>query len=284
MKFVSKAKKFLGDAQTRKAYLLWLLHRVCFTEGPFVKIAGKSNMGGWKKFSEFLTLRDLISDAELAFMRRLTADDEHRCFIDIGANIGTFALFFATEASGCVHVFEPVPETFVRLVKNVQRNSLQGSMVCNCLAVSDRNDVVTLRVQSDSPATNRIVGMENEAPSEEVSFQCVGSVSLDNYCSEAKLEFCDFVKIDVEGHEPMVLRGAQRLYREGRIGVTLLEVCPKNLEEVGFFVEDLYNEIKNCSCNAFRLNEDGSVGDRLGLDDLKSIILENVVLLPEGSP
>src|SRR6266699_2559349 len=60
-------------------------------------------------------------------------------FVDVGANIGLFTLIAArlVGPQGRVLSFEPTPETFARLTKNVQTNRLEN-VSCQQLALSDR--------------------------------------------------------------------------------------------------------------------------------------------------
>ncbi len=63
------------------------------------------------------------------------------------------------------------------------------------------------------------VGTSTEQHSEET----VRLSTFDDYCASGNIERVDFVKIDVEGHELSVLRGAKRMLNEGRVGVVQFE-------------------------------------------------------------
>ena len=246
---------------------------------PSTRIVKGVSLGGWINFSEFYTMQKPISKSELAFIENLSDSGNGLCVADIGANLGSFSLVFGIHRRNVVHAFEPVPETFTRFLRNVTANKIKGEIIPNCLAVSDRNAIVTIAVQRSSPATNKISGLQNNRHYVEgISYQGIGSVSLDEYAKRNNVVRFDFVKIDVEGYEAAVLRGARSLYVERRIGKTLLEVCPRNLELCGFTLEGLFDEITMCNCDVFRLLPDGSLGEMLGLAELKQIQLENVIL------
>jgi FkbM family methyltransferase len=63
------------------------------------------------------------------------AEPDHRV-LDVGANVGLFSLFLSSVAPGIrVFAFEPQPETFERLTRNLAENGLEGSITARRLAV-----------------------------------------------------------------------------------------------------------------------------------------------------
>ena len=60
-------------------------------------------------------------------------------FIDVGANVGIYSLFFSTLPTiSQVYAFEPTPETYSDLVKNVRVNHLENKIFPRCLALSEK--------------------------------------------------------------------------------------------------------------------------------------------------
>jgi hypothetical protein len=54
-------------------------------------------------------------------------------------------------------------------------------------------------------------------------------ITIDDYCAEHGITFIDHLKIDTEGHDLFVLKGAQRMLRERRIGALQFEFSEMNL-------------------------------------------------------
>lgn len=125
--------------------------------------------------------------------------------LDIGANIGNHALFFAPLCRE-VWAFEPNPRTFTLLQLNA---ALAPNVRCFNLGLSDVAGAATLRV----PAHN--IGMATLQP---------GAPGAAVPCELQRLEDLPgleaqrvaLVKIDVEGHEPAALRGALDMLRRDR--------------------------------------------------------------------
>lgn len=138
--------------------------------------------------------------------------------LDIGANAGIHALAFAAQANpgGKVYAFEPTNDAFARLQENVRLNP-QLNVEPIQLALSDRN----LTAQTvDFRSSWRTDGV-NEQRFSTVSFR-----RLDDWIRDEKVSDVCVVKIDVDGHEYSVIRGATE---------TLSRFLPTVLMEVGLY-------------------------------------------------
>lgn len=122
--------------------------------------------------------------------------------LDIGANIGNHALFFSP-MFGQVHCFEPSPRTFGVLSVNA---ALASNITAHNLALGDSQGKMSLSYSPLNVGEASLV--QSTAQDGRLSHQ-VDVVTLDEFGSS--LENVAFLKIDVEGFEPQVLRGARRL-------------------------------------------------------------------------
>jgi FkbM family methyltransferase len=128
---------------------------------------------------------------------------------DVGANIGIATLFFATRSPGVrIQAYEPDPETFALLQRNVQDNNLKNVQLHNC-ALSDRNGISPLHVRRELAAGD--IGASLEADyrrcfHEEASIE-VRSVQLKKLSEEfERWGHADVLKLDIEGAEAGVFR------------------------------------------------------------------------------
>lgn len=143
-------------------------------------------------------------EPDLLALRKLIGPGSH-CF-DVGANIGVYTRELSALAGpqGRVKAFEPVPETFVALSNNVRRLGLTNVEVFNA-AISDHHGRVAMSVPMRDDGTPNLyraqVGEGDAVP-------C--------FPLDSVLERVDFIKIDVEGHEFEVLKGAAELLRAHR--------------------------------------------------------------------
>lgn len=139
--------------------------------------------------------------------RRLPIDG---IFIDIGANIGTFTLVAANQASrGQVHAFEPSAHHFARLARNVELNHF-SNIVLNRKGLYDQQGEAILFLPSrlgemnNSGAASLYPGNEARQVSEAISL-----VRLDDYIQDKNIGRVDIIKIDIEGAEIKALNGAK---------------------------------------------------------------------------
>lgn len=152
--------------------------------------------------------------------------------IDVGAHVGTFAIPLARKAgpTGLVCAFEPTPWSYELLLLNIELNGLAGVIWPVPRAVSDK----AAHFLAETPNQRNTGGSYLVDAADGLS-----SVTLDAWV-EANLgdRRLDLIKIDVEGMEPLVLRGAQHLLDRDRPCV-YVEVNPDNYSRYGVRISDL---------------------------------------------
>ncbi len=125
--------------------------------------------------------------------------------LDVGANIGTFALYMQWRAFGVrVHCFEPASETRQRLKQNVEANGLQPFVSLHPVAVSDRRGEAELKAGRKSDVRSFFASSDSRDGPGEV----VRCVRLDEALAECGVGRVDLLKIDVEGAELEIVEGA----------------------------------------------------------------------------
>ncbi len=126
----------------------------------------------------------------------------HRLSIDIGANDGTYTWHLARFSAGVV-AFEPQPDYADGLVA-----AFRDRVRVERVALSDTEGEAVLRVPLDAPLLGcATIEAENTLAELVVRDLVVAKRRLDSYA----LDSVGLIKIDVEGHELAVLRGAARL-------------------------------------------------------------------------
>jgi len=120
-----------------------------------------------------------------------------------------------------VHAFEPTPEIAERLRQAKGLNGL-GNLVVAETAVCDSSGTARL-VRCDGDADNGGMNFIVEQTGGGES-DLVATTTLDDYCRSNAIEHIDLLKIDVQGLECDVLRGASGLLSRGKIGHLLVEL------------------------------------------------------------
>jgi len=146
--------------------------------------------------------------------------------VDVGANIGYMTAVLAARVGsipgGAIWAFEPHPEIFKELEFNVSRWRTKFDkihFIIQQIALSDVSQTAVL-IEPDSFSLNRGLAFMSKKDDKHTYERIkntieVKSLRLDDFSPEK--EEIGVLKIDVEGHEVEVLKGAQRLFEEGKI-------------------------------------------------------------------
>lgn len=176
------------------------------------------------------------------FIRRYLKTGE--VFVDVGAHLGFFSMIAARKvgAEGCVYAFEPSPDTFRHLEANVALNRF-SQVICVPAAVSDQPGSAVLHTRLNEPS-DAFSTLTNFNPDNQVKSMPVTCVSLDEYLQQQKRSDVHLVKIDVEGWEAHVLRGAESLLTTPDAPVLVIEFCDWLAEAAGSSTQALRSQIE----------------------------------------
>jgi len=157
--------------------------------------------------------RNYGESGESFFIEKVLAPTNPKLCIDIGANVGDFSKEILEKTTASVISFEPLPPAFEILKKSV---SVYGDRV----AIENRGvgeKAETLEIHYDLDALSRASFSEDVKKVSYVSNELkveVPVITLDEYCAENSITEVDFVKIDTEGFEAEIFKGAARVFGE----------------------------------------------------------------------
>lgn len=160
--------------------------------------------------------------------RWLLSGTGEKIIIDVGAYVGDTPVKYASlfpEAT--IHALEPFPATFAELerhttaVPNIRRHQL---------AAAATSGPRTLFVNGFDPTHSllpRPTGSKRYFPARAATVDRVQvqTITLDDFCRREGIEFVDLLKLDVQGAELEVLRGASNLLEKQGVGVIFTEVA-----------------------------------------------------------
>lgn len=161
-----------------------------------------------------LTGVDLFHDA-----RALLGGKSDAVLFDVGANVGqTVQEFLATFHNPRILSFEPSPATFETL--RAKYGGRSGICLEN-IALGDNDGTLPFHVTRGQSVNDSLLRPTWEPEAKEVP---VRVETLDGYCERHGIEAIDLLKIDTQGNDLNVLRGAKRLLHERRIRLFSVEV------------------------------------------------------------
>lgn len=168
-------------------------------------------------------------------------------FFDIGANIGVYTVYAALRYPWVrVVAFEPEYANLHLLRDNIVKNGLQDRVDIYSIALSNRVGLSHLHVQDFTPgsalhteSTETLCVTQAQKPV--IWGEGIYTLTLDQFCEEKGLQ-PNYIKIDVDGTEPEVLKGGIRTLSSQRLRSLILELpeeklardaCEKLLNGVG---------------------------------------------------
>lgn len=214
------------------------------------------------------------------FLSSLAPGD--RC-LDIGANVGWFAIHAADRVgpTGHVHAFEPRAETTRLLERSILENSFETRITLHKIALGDRDaSAELLGCETSTNLGGFRLARDDGDVFDGMTSETVPMVTLDSLSIDGPIRL---IKIDVEGAEPLVLNGARKLLARDR-PLILSEVFGPGLRQVANMDVAGYTDLIADLGYRIHALDDGTVGERIDrpsvLDGPNPV---NVILVPNDS-
>jgi FkbM family methyltransferase len=175
--------------------------------------------------------------------------------IDIGAHIGLFSTYMQQLSNGHVYSFEPTPSTLALLKKTIALNQLQNKIDVIAAAVSDKNGKANFSIDPEpASVSNSLVQYQRTANLQTCE---VDVVTIDDFIKTRGLKI-NFMKIDAEGAELAVLKGARNTINTQR-PIMILALHPSAIvarketnEMIWLFLKEINYTI---SCNGQEISK-----------------------------
>lgn len=196
-------------------------------------------------------------------------DQKKMTILDIGANIGPHSLIMANKlkVNSKVYAIEPTTFAYQKLCTNISLNPhLKDKVIArNILLTNPQKKVAIDKVSSSWDISRKIEDAERN-PLDGGFYKSIENakkLSVDQFIKEEKIENLDLIKLDVDGNEIDVLRGAKETFKEMQ-PILLVELSPIHFDNHIYDFSDLVKELISINYNFFDIE-----GKKLELDSKK---------------
>ncbi len=178
---------------------------------------------------------DMDTNGEAEVLKNLFKDGGSKCIFDVGANVGGYARrVLALSQDTNLHCFEPNSEAFAELELKFK------NIFCNKLALGDEIGNKNLFISPGESSFSSFF-LQNEHG---LNTEVVEISTIDKYCLSRDINHIDLLKIDTEGSEFLILRGAKRMLESSAIDVIQFEYGHASLS-AHVLMSDFVNLFKN---------------------------------------
>jgi FkbM family methyltransferase len=196
--------------------------------------------------------------------------------VDVGAYVGQFTLISSRVANNEIRIFsfEPTPDVFRQLCRNVKANRC-AHVTCIQAALSDTPGKANFYFYPESHDQNSLRALaSSDASCVEVAVETIDSIS-DKYL----IDRIDVIKVDVEGNELSVLKGARRSLAQFR-PVLIIEVS-RHQRAYGYTGADIKTLLREFCYDAFRVQPGTCPPYEFSANEINSRVSHfNIVAIP----
>jgi len=170
--------------------------------------------------------------------------------LDIGAHIGYYTLIAAdlVGKNGKVFAFEPAPDNYALLVKNIEVNGYKN-IIPTQKAVSNKTGTTKLFLDPDCKGAHRIYDCRDKK-----EHVIVNLTTLDEFFKYRDGRI-NIIKMDVEGAEMGVLQGMTNLIKKNIDLKIFAEFCPALLRKFGASPEEFLSRLVEYGFRLYKIDE-----------------------------
>lgn len=203
------------------------------------------------------------------------------CCFDIGANQGFFTVLLSkrTGAEGTVIAFEPVGSELRKLRTNLWLNRC-SNVVPEPMAVGSYDGVAEMIICRDGHGSRSSMGPQPEDVRARTAVERVRVTSLDSYVHRRGVSRVDFMKVDVEGAEREVLKGAMTILTSLR-PVVMLELNDRATRQLGYSAAENFEMLESNGYTLYRPTRAGGLAR--AFREIKQEWGENLIAVPSES-
>ena len=215
----------INYAKNTNYYLKKLLSK--FIEIKFEKNKVKFLNSSTKTFHRIKS----IYKKEILTIEWIKKFKKNSIFWDVGANIGIFSLYAACVPKVKVLSFEPMPSNYKNLCVNISTNKLSDKIIPFCLVLNDKNILSNLYVKwLEEGFSGTSFGKQLEISHKNGLNIKQFSLSIDTLVYKLGLPLPNYLKIDIDGNDFLVLKGAKKVLKNKQLRSIMIESPSRNLK------------------------------------------------------
>lgn len=243
--------------------LKWTALELMNSDANFVTAEGAQLRSMARNFTSLSVYLTGERDRELqAFIRRrLSAGDT---FLDVGANVGVYSAFASKLVgnSGRVLAIEAHPATYRYLIDNLARNEFENVTALNLAAGEAPGQLQIAMTERNAGETHIATATERGA--------VIPVERLDDLLTKCGIKQVHYLKIDVEGFELPVLRGACEVMAASPAIVVQTELVASHARRYGYEISDIVRLLTKLGLKPYKADAKGDVAvlpiSDIGLD------------------
>ena len=149
-------------------------------------------------------------------IRWIDSFESNSVFFDIGANIGLYSIYAASQRNSKVYSFEPSFYNSYILSRNIEANNLQNLVVVAAIALSPKTDLTFMNISQSAGSGNNQISANGTS--------LIGGFTLDYILSSESINFPNYIKIDIDGLDFEVIKSAGNHLKDPQLKSVLIEV------------------------------------------------------------
>ncbi len=197
-------------------------------------------------------------------------------FLDLGANQGFYTLLVSklVGTEGKVFAFEPASPEYQKLKRNLQINRAQN-VILQKMAIGAHDGTTDFFLCLDGRGSRSSLRTPPEEVKARTKIERIPIKRLDSYVEANNIHNIDFIKIDVEGGERDILKGAKNVLTTIR-PLVMIELADIATQQFGYPSQESYKLLENYRYVLFRTTTNGY----LLTEKPKDIYRENLIAVP----
>lgn len=185
---------------------------------------------------------DLLITNELL----LLFPNKNKCYVDIGSNIGTFAISHAKYFDK-VLAYEPQIDNYNLLIQNVSENNITNIITTNC-AILDKEGFFSIKNHDSSPGIH--------PGTYYIDFDLDGDIpckNLNNELYKHNIECVDFIKMDTEGSEYFILKSIRDILIKDK-PILCIEINSCSVKNYEITENQILSFLTNLNYKLYKIN------------------------------